>query len=58
MRRYQGFAVPKYSCTLECLAYEMPPSLPRQATTREIFGLAACALEQKPHGGDSIHETH
>ena len=22
MRRYQGFAVPKYSCTLECLAYE------------------------------------
>jgi hypothetical protein len=22
MLRYQGFAVPKYSCTLECLAYE------------------------------------
>ena len=22
MQRYQGFAVPKYSCTLECLAYE------------------------------------
>ena len=22
MLRYRGFAVPKYSCTLECLAYE------------------------------------